>query len=266
MSNEIPETAADFQARTAELEQQLRLSDEGVSRLAQRCLELEQQVLTCKAELARRHTETDPALLLPQLFYDTGHGFSPQERLTVTETAYDEPNHKVSATFILPQDADAVRLDPGELPCCVADLAISDERISFQAVNGTPLRENVLLFSGVDPIFFLSCKTGFTAGMKFAVHYHYYPLGNFLREEPGRTMFQLLNEQQEAAHADAAAAQAATQALQASQAECARLNQQLQEAQAKLTEYDATLETMRASHSWRLTAPLRTLLNLLHGH
>ena len=43
MNNDIPETAAAACRRTADLEQQLRLSDEGVSRLAQRCLELEQQ-------------------------------------------------------------------------------------------------------------------------------------------------------------------------------------------------------------------------------
>lgn len=264
MHNDIPETAAALQARTAELEQQLRLSDEGVSRLAQRCLELEQQVLTCKAELARhKHTEIeDPVVLLPQLFYDTGRGFSPQECLTAPETAYDESVHAVSTTFILPQDALAVRLDPGELPCCLTGLALSDERISFQPVNGSFLQENVLLFPKADPILFLSSKTGFPAGMKFSVSYHYYPLGNLLHEQPGKAMYQALDELKEKNRADA---QEAAEVLQASQAACADLNRQLLELKAQLHEYETTLETMRVSSSWRMTAPLRSLLNLLRG-
>lgn len=265
MNNDIPQSTAALQARTAELEQQLRLSDEGVSRLAQRCLELEQQVLTCKAELARHsHSEADSIpLLLPQLFYDTGHGFSPQECLTVTETAYNESRNEVLAVFILPQDARAVRLDPGELACCITDLSISDERISFRPANGSLLQEDVLLFPEADPIFLLSSTTGFTAGMKFSVSYHYYPLGRFLHEQPGKALLQAVSDLKQKNLADA---QEAAEVLQASRAECYRLNQQLLELQARQHEYETTLETMRASRSWRLTAPLRALLNLLHGH
>ena len=89
--------------RQAELEQQLRLSDEGVSRLAQRCLELEQQVLKYEAVLASQGADTEQgALLLPQLFYDSGSGFSPHECLTVAPDSYDELTHEVSAVFELP--------------------------------------------------------------------------------------------------------------------------------------------------------------------
>ena len=49
MNNDVPETLAAARSRAADLEQQLKLSDEGVSRLAQRCLELEQQVLNYQA-------------------------------------------------------------------------------------------------------------------------------------------------------------------------------------------------------------------------
>ncbi len=68
------------------------------------------------------------ALTLPQLFYDTGSGFSPRGCLTATEDVYNELTHEVSVTFVLPEDARAIRLDPGELACCITDLAISDER------------------------------------------------------------------------------------------------------------------------------------------
>ena len=65
---------------------------------------------------------------------------------------------------------------------------------------------------------------------------------------------------------NAAAAQEAEEVLQASRAECMRLNQQLLTLQGIQHEYQVSLENMRASSSWRLTAPLRRLLNLVRGH
>ena len=59
MNHDAPVTPAALQARVAELEQQLKLSDEGVSQLAQRCLELEQQLLTCQTELAKHSAEAE---------------------------------------------------------------------------------------------------------------------------------------------------------------------------------------------------------------
>ena len=104
MNHELPATPAALQAHIAELEQQLRLSDEGVSQLAQRCLELEQQLLVCQTELAKHSTETDNfTLTLPQLFYDTGSGFSPRECLIAAEDAHNELTHEVSVTFVLPE-------------------------------------------------------------------------------------------------------------------------------------------------------------------
>ena len=110
MNHDTPVTPAALQAHIAELEQQLKLSDEGVSQLAQRCLELEQQLLVCQKELAKHSTEADSiALTLPQLFYDTGSGFSPRECLIAAEDVYNELTHEVSVTFTLPEDARAVR-------------------------------------------------------------------------------------------------------------------------------------------------------------
>ena len=217
MNNAAPENTAALQEKIAELEQQLKLSDEGVSQLAQRCLELEQQLLACQTELAKHSAEAENiTLTLPQLFYDTGSGFSPRECLTATEDVYNELTHEVSVTFVLPEDARAIRLDPGELACCITDLAISDERISFQSVNGLLLQEDSLLFLDVDPNLSLHCTTGFGAGMKFAVNYHYYPLGRFLHEQPGKSLLRALNELK---LKNAAAAQEADEMLQASRAE-----------------------------------------------
>lgn len=257
MNNDIPETAAAACRRTADLEQQLRLSDEGVSRLAQRCLELEQQVLTYQAALAQHGSESEPAVLtLPQLFYDSGSGFSPRECLTVAEDAYDELTHEVSAVFVLPTDARALRLDPGELACCVTDLSISDDRLELRPANGIRLQDDCLLFLDIDPNLNVAGSVPFAAGMKIAVTYHYYPLGRFQHEQPGKALLKALNVIKLQADAEK---NNILEQLQASRAEVTQLNRQLQELQSSRAAYENSLETLYESSSWRLTAPLRAL-------
>lgn len=141
MNNDAPQTLDAAGSRVAELEQQLRLSDEGVSRLAQRCLELEQQVLKYEAVLASQGADTEQgALLLPQLFYDSGSGFSPHECLTVAPDSYDELTHEVSAVFELPVEARALRLDPGEFACCITDFPSQTSGSATTSSTATPCR------------------------------------------------------------------------------------------------------------------------------
>lgn len=258
MNHDTPQTSAE---RIAELEQQLHLADEGVSRLAQRCLELEQQLLVCQTELAKNSAETDSvSLLLPQLFYDSGYGFSPRECLTVTEDCYNELTHEISATFVLPTDAQALRLDPGELACCVVDLNISDERLRCHATNGIELQDGCHLFGEGDPNYTLETSTSFSAGMRFAVNYRYYPLGQFAHEQPGRSVMQALHHLKKQR---AAEAQEASELLAHSRSEIAALRQELEQTR---TEYQKALDGMQHSTSWRLTAPLRSLMGLFrHG-
>lgn len=254
MNHDTPQTSAE---RIAELEQQLRLADEGVSRLAQRCLELEQKLLVCQTELSKNSAETDAvSLLLPQLFYDSGYGFSPRECLTVTEDCYNELTHEISATFVLPTDAQALRLDPGELACCVIDLDISDERLRCHATSGIELPDGCHLFGDSDPNYIIETSTSFPAGMRFAVNYRYYPLGSFAQEQPGRAVLQALNCLKKQKAADA---QESAELLAHSRSEIAALRQELEQTRA---EYQNVLEGMQHSTSWRLTAPLRRLMGL----
>ena len=260
MNHDAPMTPAAMQAHIAELEQQLKLSDEGVSQLAQRCLELEQQLLACQTELAKHSAEAENiTLTLPQLFYDSGSGYSPRECLTVAEDAYDELTHEVSAVFTLPTDARALRLDPGELACCVTDLSISDERLECRAMNGIQLQEDCLLFLDVDPNLTVQSTVPFAAGMKFAVTYHYYPLGRFQHEQPGKALLQALSAIKLRAEAEQNDLHGQ---LQAALAENTRLNNQLTELQNSRAAYENSLENLYESSSWRLTAPLRALHRL----
>ena len=263
MNHDAPMTPAAMQAHIAELEQQLKLSDEGVSQLAQRCLELEQQMLTYQAALAKHSSESEPsALNLPQLFYDSGAGYSQRECLTVTEDAYDELTHEVSAVFTLPTDARALRLDPGELACCITGLSVSDDRLEFRPANGIRLQDDCLLFLDPDPNLNAVSSVPFAAGMKFAVSYQYYPLGRFQHEQPGKALLKALNAiklQNETEKQDL------RDQLQFDREEIARLNQKLQELQSSRAAYETSLETVYESSSWKLTAPLRALRRMMRG-
>ena len=260
MNNDAPQTLDAAGSRVAELEQQLRLSDEGVSRLAQRCLELEQQVLKYEAVLASQGADTEQgALLLPQLFYDSGSGFSPHECLTVAPDSYDELTHEVSAVFELPVEARALRLDPGEFACCITDFSLSDERLSYHILNGNALQEGTMLFMNIDPNLTVESAVGFPAGLRFAVKYRYYPLGRYLHEQPGKALLRALTVLKE--ETEAVSRQGTEQLLEAN-AEIQQLRKQLAEQQQHLADlqnsraaYEASLENVLGSSSWKLTAP-----------
>lgn len=283
MNHDVPETLDAVRSRTAELEQQLRLSDEGVSRLAQRCLELEQQVITCEDEVVERHPVPENyGLILPHLFYDTGHGFCQEQCLAVSKKSYDEMNQEITACFTVPEDSRSLRLDPGEIPCCLTDFIVSDERISCQPLeSGLLLQEDCLLFTADDPKLLLLSPAPFVKGTKFAVTYHYYPLEQLQNEQPESSILDGLYASQkkrmEEADAAAEALQESQKALDDSRADCAALKEELEgqiaelekqlvEVQAKQIEYQTSLETVLASTSWRLTAPLRALWGLFSGH
>ena len=175
MMNETPEAA--LRSRIADLEQQLKLADEGTSRLAQRCLELEKQLQTFYAAHPQRERQTDsPALVQPLLYYDAGFGFSQKDTVKAPDYEYDELNGMVTATFELPEAAFNLRLDPGELPCCITDFVFSDDRILCRPVNGVPLHGDGILFLNNDPNFMLEGLNRFPAGMKLGVSYCYFPL------------------------------------------------------------------------------------------
>ena len=153
-------------------------------------------------------------------------------------------------------------LDPGELACCVTDLSISDDRLELRAANGVRLQDDCLLFLDPDPNLIVVSSVPFAAGMKFAVSYHYYPLGRFQHEQPGKALLKALNAiklQNEAEKQDLQGQ------LQFSREEIARLNQKLQELQSSRAAYEASLETVYESSSWKLTAPLRALRRMMRG-
>lgn len=271
MMNETPETA--LRSRIADLEQQLKLADEGTSRLAQRCLELEKQLQTFyAAPPPQKERQTDsPALVQPLLYYDAGFGFSQKDTVKAPDYEYDELNGMVTATFELPETAFNLRLDPGELPCCITDFVFSDDRILCRPVNGVPLHGDGILFLNDDPNFMLEGLNRFPAGMKLGVSYCYLPLEP-LADDPlfaavlegvqyfqkTRVCEQMHLDQLEKTTADQ------KQTIEALQKNLSELHQANAELSARSKAYESSLENILSSSSWKLTQPLRRLLGLFH--
>lgn len=254
MNSATPETAA-LHSRIADLEQQLRIADEGNARLAQRCLALDQKLQSYLAVSPVRESRASSVLLLPRLFYDTGMGLSEQDCLNAPAGVYDPRTHAVTVAFELPEAASLLRLDPGELPCCIAGLSCSDERLTFRPVHAVPLQREQLLFLRADPNLYLEGLAEFPAGTQLVISYQYYPLEDL----SGDPLFDAVLEgvvQLQKQQAEAARMQDALRSQLAAQEQCAAA------AQAKQQEYEAALEKVLSSGSWKLTAPLRALLGL----
>ena len=115
MNNETPEAA--LRSRIADLEQQLKLSDEGCSRLAARCLDLEKEVQSYLAAHPQREMHTDsPTLLQPLLYFDAGFGFSERDTLTAPDYVCDELTGTVTATAMPRRRASPMSRIPSGTP------------------------------------------------------------------------------------------------------------------------------------------------------
>lgn len=276
MNNETP---AALLSRIADLEQQLKLSDEGVSRLAERCFALEQEVQSYLAARPQRELHADsPSRLHPTLYYDAGFGFSEADTLTSQDCLYDELTGAMAASFELPTDVQALRLDPGELPCCITELGFSDDRIQAAPCNGWELPDGGTLFLRGDPNYRLSGLNRYPAGMKLVITYNYFPLES-LSGEPlfrivldGMQQFQqektgeeqhiqelnhLIDEQQKNLEIQ-------QQAIAQLNRDILDLRQQNLTLQSSNEAYDNALRGMQSSTSWKLTAPIRRLIGLFH--
>ena len=130
-------------------------------------------------------------------------------------------------------------------------------------LNGNALQEGTMLFMNIDPNLTVESAVGFPAGLRFAVKYRYYPLGRYLHEQPGKALLRALTVLKE--ETEAVSRQGTEQLLEAN-AEIQQLRKQLADQQNSRAAYEASLENVLASSSWKLTAPLRKLLGLFHRH
>ncbi len=258
-----PATKQTPEEQIAELKEQLSLSDQGVSKLAQRCLALEQQL----AQLEKHESYDNMSLFRLTLYYDCGLGFSEQDTIPAPVSAYSAANHTVSAVFELPREAKAIRLDPGELPCYVVGMTISDEQIHAAPVTALSLDEEKTLFLNVDPQFYAECPERLPAGTKFSVSYTYYPLQLGADDTVFFAMRRGIEQVQDRAAAAAAAADEQRalaenfgEQLAGQERRAAHLEEQLAAAIAEKEHFRVSYEAVLSSACWKLTAPLRAFL------
>lgn len=258
-----PATKQTPEEQIAELKEQLSLSDQGVSKLAQRCLALEQQL----AQLEKHESYDNMSLFRLTLYYDCGLGFSEQDTIPAPVSAYSAANHTVSAVFELPREAKAIRLDPGELPCYVVGMTISDDRIHAAPVTALSLDEEKTLFLNVDPQFYAECPERLPAGTKFSVSYTYYPLQLGADDTVFFAMRRGIEQVQDRAAAAAAAADEQRalaenfgEQLAGQERRAAHLEEQLAAAIAEKEHFRVSYEAVLSSACWKLTAPLRAFL------
>ena len=246
----------------AELQQQLALADQGAAKLAQRCLALEQQL----AALEQHESYDNMTLFRLTLYLDCGLGFSEQDTLPAPVSAYSVNNHSVSAIFELPREVRAIRIDPGELPCYVAGLALSDEKLEPVPNGALALDGGKALFLNFDPQFYVDCPGRLPAGTKLSVTYSYYPL----QTGGDDTVFHAMRRGIELCQAQAAAAAAAADAQRAlaqdygeqlagQERRAAHLEQQLEAAINEKEHFRLSYEAVLSSACWKMTAPIRAL-------
>ena len=257
MMNDTPEAA--LRSRIADLEQQLRLADEGTSRLAQRCLELEKQLQTFYATHPQKEMQADsPALVQPLLYFDAGFGFSQRDTVKAPDYEYDEMNGMVTATFELPEAAVNLRFDPGELPCCITNFVFSDDRILCRPVNGVPLHGDGILFLNDDPNLMLEGVNYFPLEALAGDPLSAAVLEGVQYFQKTRVCEQKHLDQLEKTSSDQ------KQVIDALQKNISELHQANAELTARSRAYENSLENVLSSSSWKLTLPLRRLVSLFH--
>ena len=216
------------------------------------------------------HTDS-PTLLQPLLYFDAGFGFSERDTLTAPDYVCDELTGTVTATFELPTAAQALRFDPGELPCCITNLSFSDDRLLCVPANGLTLPGDSILFLGDDPNFRLEGLTHYPAGMKLVVSYCYFPLETLTDEPLFNAVLEGVQHFQKTWNSEARHIQQLEQAnaeqqqaVDALHKNIAELHQANAELTARCQAYEKSLEGVLSSSSWRITSPFRRLLGWFH--
>ncbi len=252
-----------LRVRIQELEEQLALSDDGVSTLARRCLALEQELA---ARVQPEDEGLDRALTRLTLYYDRGLGFSQQDSLSSVDSAYQEDSGTVIASFTMPCEVRAIRLDPGELPCYITELSFSDDRFCATPDGGIALDKERMIFLHVDPKLYLSGISRIPAGMELTVSYRYYPIQLGVDDSPTNAMLQALDHLHTEL-ADAKLKEDERRGLLEAEhaAQCAVLEQQIADLSSERDYYRQAYEAVEASACWKLTAPLRGLMRLVRG-
>lgn len=181
------------------------------------------------------------------LFCNYGHGFTEEEKLRVPMSILEDGRQSV--TFILPNDVNRLRFDPGDFACSIDELECSDPTITMKPQNGLQTGEGSYLFPNYDPIFFLEREAPFKKGeqIRFSFRYHRASDASLMKSSLSETYLQLTKDYLK---------------------DIAKKNKEIEKKDACIMEMKNIQNKIYSSLSWKITRPLRVvadkLLRIMH--
>lgn len=105
------------------------------------------------------------------MYCDCGKGFCEADKLKAPLEYLSDG--KLRITFKLPAHVNALRFDPGELPCIISDLTCSDNKLCCQPQNGILLKNKEVLFYTPDPIFLINGRDHYNENEYIVLSFYY---------------------------------------------------------------------------------------------
>ncbi len=155
------------------LEKKYKLAVEGNNQLSQKLLSLEQENASLRKELDHLRYSFLTKELTIEFFYDSGKGFSNEERLFCL--AKPDSFGRVNVSFVLPVDARAISLNIDSYPCFIKNITYLEPDLP-PASNGIKLSGNHFLFRTPNPSFAFMRSHSFSRNEKFNFSFQYFRL------------------------------------------------------------------------------------------
>lgn len=105
------------------------------------------------------------------LYFDQGDGFCEADKIKAPLKC--SSGDLLSVTFSLPAEAKALRFDPGEKPCCISEIHLSDDCLSVNAVNGVCQADGSFLFICPDPMFLIEGASSYPRYTEITIRLKY---------------------------------------------------------------------------------------------
>lgn len=207
-------------------------------------------------ETAQAIAEKQLGYVSMYLYCDCGRGFTEEDKLSAPVRFSGDGTYRVE--FTLRKDACALRFDPGEQKCTLRKLRCSDPQIRCTPQNGFCVGDDII-FPSEDPILLLEGTAGWKQGQTLTFFFEgrsgTFPARAYTAPEADQKGVVPASRYAELAKAYLELEQAYAAAM----LKCGR-EKQLEDA---LAETRNILAGILTSLSWRVTAPLRKLMEII---
>lgn len=194
------------------------------------------------------------------LYCDCGEGFCEADKLHAPLNVM--PDGRLSVEFQLKQDASALRFDPGEFPCAISQFEVSDETLEIVPENGIKQDEDRFLFYDYDPILLIKGRDNFTKGEKLTFIFSYNKPDCV---EIGKQLNSLAEEYLALEKKQYLDELAYERQLDEKYSKCIYdKDVHIRNIECENLFYQQAIQEIQQSFSWKVTAPLRRILSIIH--